>query len=109
MFVPRINEVGRDARARLKSRGRPNPRAPYVEALATLEGDRTLEIIPDEGETLRMIRGSVTRAAKEVGKAVKSGETEEGSLLVWLAEPSKAAATPVKTTRRRRNADGVLV
>ena len=107
--MPRISEGGRDARARLKNTGRSNPRAPYIEALATLKGDRTLEIIPDEGETLRQIRGSLTRAAKEAGKAVKSGETQDGSLLVWLAEPSKAGPAPVKRTRRKRNADGVLV
>ena len=107
--MPRISEVGRDARARLKSAGRPHPRAPYIEALDALEGDRTLEITPDEGETLRMIRGSLTRAAKEVGKGIKSGETQEGTLLVWLAESSKAGPTPVKRTRRKRNADGVLV
>jgi len=107
--VPRISEVGRDARARLKSAGRPNPRAPYIEALATLEGDRTLEIIPDEGETLRQVRGSLTRAAKEVGRGIKSGETQEGTLLVWLAEPSKTGADRVKRTRRKRNADGALV
>ncbi len=107
--MPRISEVGRAARARLKSTGRPNPRAPYIEALATLEGDQTLEITPDEGETLRQIRGSLTRAAKEVGKGIRSGETQEGTLLVWLADPSKAPAAPVKRTRRKRNADGMLV
>ena len=107
--MPKISEVGRDARTRLKGTGRPNPRAPYIEALDTLEGDQTLEITPDESETLRMIRANLTRAAKEVGKAIKSGETQEGTLLVWLAEPSKAGPTPVKRTRRKRNADGVLV
>ena len=107
--MPRISEVGRDARTRLKSTGRPNPRALYIEALDTLEGDQTLEITPNEGETLRMIRGTLTRAAKEVGKGIKSGETREGTLLVWLAESSKAGSSPVKRTRRQRNADGVLV
>ena len=107
--MPKISEVGRDARTRLKSTGCPNPRAPYIEALDTLEGDQTLEITPDEGETLRMIRGNLTRAAKDVGKGIKSDETREGTLLVWLAEPHKAGPTPVKRTRRKRNADGVLV
>ena len=107
--MPRISEVGRGARARLKSTGRPNPRAPYIAALDTLEGARTLEIIPDEGETFRMIRANLTRAAKEVGKGIKSGETREGTLLVWLAEPSKPGPTLLKRTRRKRNADGMLV
>jgi hypothetical protein len=56
-----------------------------------------------------MIRASLTRAAKEVGKGIKSGETQEGTLLVWLAEPSKDGPAPAKRTRRKRNADGVLV
>jgi len=62
--------------------------APYREAIANLGTDRALELEPDEGETLRKLKLLVRRAAKEVGRAVQYGESDEGTLLVWLAGPT---------------------
>jgi hypothetical protein len=49
----------------------------------------TLELIPDDGETLRTLRRATNRAAKEIGRDVKHGETQDGTLLVWLAWPTR--------------------
>ncbi len=89
--MPTIRILNRDARARLRN-PRTDERARYREALATLSGDGTLELIPDAGESLRRLRLAINRAAKEIGRNVKHGETQEGTILVWLAPP----------TRRRR-------
>jgi hypothetical protein len=86
--MPTIRPAAADARARLKQgvgQGYLN-REPYRRALQGLSGDQLLELEPDEGESLRKIRVNLARAAKEVGKEVRSGETQEGTLLVWLAE-----------------------
>jgi hypothetical protein len=89
--VPKISNVAPDARNRLKTKGS-DARMPYREAIANLEDGQTLEFEIEGGETLRKIRTNVTLAAKDVGREIQSGETEEGTLLVWLASP----------TRRRR-------
>jgi hypothetical protein len=108
--MPRIRQVEPDARDRLVRSGRGHAQLrPYLEAIASLKGNQMLEVEPEERETMRLIRLRVTRASRQLGKALTCGTTREGSLLVWLAEPSKAGPTPVKRTRRKRNADGVLV
>ncbi len=87
--MPTIRSVGPDAMGRLarKSKG-DEELVPYREAIANLEGDAVLEVEPD-GETMRAIKLRVSRASKQVSKGVRYGETREGSLLVWLAEPSR--------------------
>ncbi len=105
-----VRQAGPEARARLAKQGRGySEREPYRQAILALVGDATVELVPDEGETIRKLRLLTNRAAKEAGRDVKYGETQEGSLLIWLAEPSKAGSAPVKRRRRKRNADGVLV
>ena len=97
--MPRITTVGPDARARLTSAGAGKAyreRQPYREALANLSGDAMLEIEPEQGETMRRIKLRLSRAAKEAGREIRYGDTTDGKLLAWLAEP----------TRRRRRRRG---
>jgi hypothetical protein len=93
-----IKEAGAEAKGRLVVglRG-PAWRQPYIDAIQALAGDHVLEFVPEEGESLRQIRVRAARASKELGKAVRAGETQEGTLLVWLAEP-----TQLRQRRRRR-------
>jgi hypothetical protein len=77
-------------------------RQPYRQAILGLEGNATVELIADEGESMRRLKLLTSRAAREVGRAVKYGEAHEGSLLVWLAD---RGAPPRTRTRRRRKAD----
>jgi hypothetical protein len=90
--MPKIRQAGPEARRRLASRGQAHL-APYLEAIAGLSGEQVIEVEPDEGETLRLVRTRVTNAAKQLGKQVKYGDTQEGTLLVWAEE---------RTPRRRR-------
>jgi hypothetical protein len=97
--MPTIRTVGPDAKGRLarKSKG-DEELVPYREAIANLEGDAMLEVERD-GETMRAIKLRVSRASKQVGKGVRYGETQDGTLLVWLAE------TPRRRRRRRLEPD----
>ena len=103
--MPTIRTVGAEARARLVRKGTGRDElAPYRAALANLEGDAHLELAPEDNETMRAMKLRVSRASKQVGKDVKYGETQDGTLLVWLSSP-----TPVRRRRRRRSqtaADG---
>jgi len=93
--MPQITTVGLEAKERLVRR---TPgyevRAAYRQAIANLTNDRALELEPDEGETLRKLKLNVARASKEVNRQVSYGESDTGTLLVWLEEPKKV--------RRRR-------
>ena len=86
--MPTVRILDRDARARLRTRRSDEP-APYREAIGALVGDRVLELIPHEGESLRTLKSRTSRASTEVGRRVTYGETEEGTLLVWLARPAR--------------------
>jgi len=78
---------------------------PYRQAILSLASDATVEPIPDEGESLRKLKLLTNRAAREIGRNVKYGETQEGSLLIWLANQE---ATPQKRRRRRKAAPADL-
>jgi hypothetical protein len=97
----RITEAAPESRGRVIPGGPGSRayqlRAPIREAIATLEGEQMLEVEADLGETLRRLKVMTRRAAREVGKDVQYGETEQGTLLVWLAAP---------TRRRRRRRTG---
>jgi hypothetical protein len=99
--VVRIKQADRGAKTRLVSglRG-PTWKRPYLDAINGLEGDTVLEFETEEGETLRQIRVRIARAAKELGRILRVGETQEATLLVWLAE----AHTPLRRGRRRKAA-----
>ena len=58
----------------------------YRSAIASLRPDQTIEVEPEQGETLRKIKLNLSRAAKEVGRSVKYGETDERTVLAWLDE-----------------------
>ena len=90
--MPRITTVDlAEAQNRLKGRAAgADARAPYREAIANLSGDRMLELELDDGETLRGLKLNVNRAAKEINRPVAYGESDSGTLLVWLqAKPRK--------------------
>jgi serine protease inhibitor ecotin len=86
--MPKFRTARADARTRLKTAGGQGyqNREPYRQAIQDLSGDQVIELEPDEGESLRKVRVNLSRAAKEVGREVRSGETQEGTLLVWLAQ-----------------------
>ena len=98
----KIREAGADARARLVRKGSSTKayelRAPIREAITNLRGEEAIELTPDADETLRQVKVVARRAAKEVGRDIQYGETEEKTLLVWLAEPTRRR-------RRRRGAE----
>ena len=102
--MPRFTTIDRDEALRRVRRGRPgtDERAPFREAIANLTAEWMIELEPDEGETLRKLKSTVTRAAKEVNRAVGYGESESGTLLVWLE------ARPRPTRRRKRVATPVV-
>ena len=101
--VVQVRQAGPEARARLAKQGRGYvERQPYRQAILGLEGNATVELIADEGESMRRLKLLTSRAAQEVGRGVKYGVTQEGSLLIWLAAQD---ATPQKRTRRRRTSD----
>ena len=103
--MPRFTQIGPEARSRLISGGKGyQERAPFREAVANLSGDGMVEIEPEQGERLQAIRVRLRRAAKEVGREIQVGQTQEGTLLVWLAEE-----TSRRRGKRRRTTTDVLI
>ena len=97
--MPTIRPFGPEARARLAIRGR-SQLQPYLEAIPSLSGEQTLELEPEQGETLRMIALRAHSAARQLGKPIACGTTQEGSVLLWLEEQ------PTRRRRRRRRVSG---
>jgi hypothetical protein len=95
----KVRQADEGAKARLVSglRG-PTWKQPYLDAINGLESDQVLEFQPDEGETLRQVRVRIARTAKDLSRTLRVGETQEGTLLVWVAE----AHTPMRRGRRRK-------
>jgi hypothetical protein len=86
-----------EARNRLKGRAPgSDARAPYREAIANLSGNRMLELDLDDGETMRGLKLNVNRAAKEINRPVGYGESDSGTLLVWLQDRPKQTRGPRK-------------
>jgi hypothetical protein len=95
--MPRIRAVGEEARARLVSgAGGHDQRQPYRDAIAGLGAGDVIEVIPESGEALRTLKVRLRRAAREVGRVIRYGETVDDTLLVWLAPGQR---------RRRRTTD----
>ena len=98
----KISEASPDARSRLVRKGPGTEayqlRAPIREAITKLRGEDAIELTPDADETLRQVKLVARRAARDVGREIQYGETEENTLLVWLAEPTRRR-------RRRRGAE----
>lgn len=100
--MAQIRRVDNSAKLRLKQRTKGfQERAPYREAVLSLEGDATIELEPESGETLRKIKLNLARAGKEVGRPVSYGETEEGTVLAWLTDGD---ASPRRRRGRRPKA-----
>jgi hypothetical protein len=59
---------------------------------------RVLELTPDEGESIRRLKLLVARAANEINRLVGYGQTDEGTLVVWLVE-----SHPQRRRWRRRS------
>ena len=95
--MPEIRHAGPEARSRLAKRSPADAELePIRQAIRGLGRDQTLELVPDEGESMWKLKTLATRAANETGRAIRYGETHDGSLLVWLAEERR---------RPRRQAD----
>jgi hypothetical protein len=96
--MPRITTVDlADARNRLKGKAPgSDARAPFREAIANLSEKRMLELETDAGESMRGLKLNIARAAKEVNRSVSYGESDSGTLLVWLQDKPKKTRAPRK-------------
>ena len=101
--MPVFTEVGPEARERLvkKSKGFQD-RQVYRDMLSQVGGGRMMEVRPEDGETLRRLKGNIRRAANEMGlEDIQYGETEDGALLVWSEPRQRRTRGP-----RRRGGEG---
>jgi len=60
----------------------------YQTALGSLDPGQSLEICPEEGETIRGIKLRARQAARATGLTIDLGETEAGTVVIWLKEPA---------------------
>jgi hypothetical protein len=98
--MARIRKVDATAKQRLKKRSKSDQeRDEYRSAVGQLDKQGMIEVEPDEGETLRKIKLNLSRAAKEIGREIQYGETQENTVLVWLA-----GETPKRRGRRPKAA-----
>ena len=97
--MAQIRKVDASARDRLKHRTKGyQEREPYRKAVESLSGNAIIELEPDSGETLRKIKLNLARAAKELKRSISYGETEQNTVLAWLADTN---ATPRRRRARR--------
>ena len=98
-----------EERAPSGERGRWSSRRKMEVVLRALRGEDldalSRELEPDEGETLRKLKGAVTLAAKEVNRAVGYGESESGTLLVWLEERQRKARLQARRGGQQRRTE----
>ena len=88
--MPRISTARPEARLRLVRRDASyQQRGPLREAIGALSAEQAIELEPEPGETLRKLKAMVRLAAREAGRDVEHGETEQDTPLVWLAQPSR--------------------
>ena len=79
-----FREAGPDAKSRLAKTSKGfQQRQAYRDNLGTLSEGQLLEVVPDQGESLRKLKVNVRRAANELNINVNYGDTTEGTLLVW--------------------------
>ena len=65
--MARIVTVGIEAKTRIPKRAVDfKGRAPIREAIVNLQRDRVIEIVPEDGETLRGVQHNVARAIREI-------------------------------------------
>jgi hypothetical protein len=98
-FMAQIRRLDSSAKERLKQRSKGyQEREPYRQAVMSLAGSGTIEIEPEEGETLRKIKLNLARAAKETRRSIDYGDTQENTVLAWLKDGEGA---PRKRRGRR--------
>jgi hypothetical protein len=92
--MPLFNEVGPEARQRLAKTSKGfQQRQAYRDMLGQVGGGRTFELRPEDGETIRRLKGNVRRSANELDlQGIRYGETEDGGLLVWSDTSQPRAA-----------------
>jgi len=99
--MPIFHEAAPDARERLIKRSKGfDARGIYREYLSQLEGGKMWEIAPEEGETLRKLKVNVRRAANELNLIIGYGDSEDGTLVVWLEQ-----ARERRSRRSRKTAE----
>jgi hypothetical protein len=87
--MAKLKVVGPEAKSRLQNTSKSyEERAPYREAISNINEGQMLELEPDAGESMRRLKLLARKAGSEAGREIQYGETEQGSLLVWLAERS---------------------
>jgi hypothetical protein len=96
--MAKISTVGPEAKERLQQTSKGyQERAPYREALTGMVGDQMFELEPESGETLRKLKVVIRRAAGEAGRDIQYGETDQGTLLIWIAEPTQPKRRRTRT------------
>jgi hypothetical protein len=96
--MAKISTVGPEAKERLQRTGKSyRERAPYREAIAGMVGDQMLELELDAGDTLRKLKAMIRRSATEAGRDIQYGETDQGTLLIWIAEPTQPKRRRTRT------------
>ena len=101
--MPIFTETGPEARSRLQKGGKGyQQRQAYREALADLAEGQHLEVEPELGETMRGIKGSVRRAARDLGIHIAYGETR-GLGWLYVTDPSANRIVAVPVTRPAAN------
>ena len=102
--MARIKPADESARSRLRrGSGAADPRAPFRDAIAGLQGEEILEIRPEGAETLRGLKALVTRAGKQAGVDILYGETVDGMLLVWRRSATRGRGRPRRQEPDRSN------
>ena len=85
--MPQVRQQDSSAKQRLKQRTKGyQERGPYREAIATLSGSNTVELVPESGESVRKIKLNLARASKETGISIGYGETHDDTVLAWLTD-----------------------
>lgn len=95
--MPTIREVDVSAMQRVKQRTKGyQEREEFRQAILKLTIDKAIELVPSPGESARKIKLNLARAAKEVSRTIKYGETGDGMIVAWLQDGDAAP-------RRRRS------
>ena len=74
---------------------------PFRQAVANLTPDTAIELVPVNGESLRKLKLNLARAAKEVGRNISYGETNDSMIVACLAD-----GEPGQKRRRARKSTG---
>ncbi|MGE3272502.1 MAG: hypothetical protein AB7P40_27400 [Chloroflexota bacterium] len=99
--MARFREVDIAAMQRVKQRTKGyQEREPFRQAVANLTPDTAIELVPENGESLRKLKLNLARAAKEVGRNISYGETNDSMIVACLAdgEPGQKRRRAKKNT-----------